>query len=112
MAAIGRPALGQQNQRVIEQTNYWALPAKADEVCRWRMHASDVREKLGLPRGQVLCRQGNSEALPDVIWQIDYPNEAERGRDLKVRTAPEFEEVRKHMNTLTRRFERSFWLLN
>jgi hypothetical protein len=36
MAAIGRPALGQQNQRVIEQTNYWALPAKADEVCRWR----------------------------------------------------------------------------
>jgi Cu/Ag efflux pump CusA len=104
------PGVAQPNQKVVEQTAYWALPGKAEEVYQQRMHASDVREKLGLPRGQVLRRLGNSETLPDVIWQIEYPNDAERARDLKVRTAPEFEEVRKRMGTLTRRFERSFWV--
>jgi len=105
-------AWAQENQRIIEQGDYWALPGKAEEVFQQRMHACDVRVMLGLPRGQVLRRQGNSETLPDVIWQIEYANDAERIRDLKVRMAPEFEEVRKHMGTLTRRFERSFWLPN
>ena len=30
-----------------------------------RLHASDILEKLGFPRGHVLRRQGNSETLPD-----------------------------------------------
>ena len=123
VAVSGSHALAQQQQKIIEQTQYWALPGTAEEVYQQRMHACDVREKLGLPRGQVLRRQvadmsglrprqGDSEALPDVIWQIEYQNDAERIRDLKVREAPEFEEVRKHMGTLTRRFERGFWLPN
>jgi hypothetical protein len=41
------------------------LPGKAEDVYRVRLHASDVLEKLGLPRGHVLRRQGNSETLPD-----------------------------------------------
>ena len=94
---------------LIEQTEYWALPGKADEVYQWRIHACDVREKLGLPRGRVLRRQGYSDTLPDVIWQIEYPSEAARDQDLKVREAPEFRAVRDHMNTLIRRFERGFW---
>ena len=117
LAAIGKSALAQQSPRVIVQTNYWALPGKADEVCQWRMHASDVREKLGLPRGRVLCRQGNSEVLPDVMWQIELPNDpgplstvAERNRDIITSPAPEFREVIRHMATLTRRFELSTWL--
>jgi hypothetical protein len=111
MAAIGRPALGQQQQRVIVQTNYWALPGKAEEVYEWRMHASDVTEKLGLLRGRVLRRQGNSEVLPDVMWQIEFPNDAERIRYAQaVTTAPEFQEVQKHMETLVHRFELSIWL--
>jgi hypothetical protein len=54
MATIGKPARAQQTQRFIVQNNYWALPGKAEEVFQWRIHASDVRERLGLPRGQVL----------------------------------------------------------
>ena len=111
LAAIGKPALAQQSARVIVQTNYWALPGKADEVCQRRIHASDVREKLGQPRGRVLCRQGNSEVLPDVMWQIELPNDPEKNRDIVTPPGPEFREVITHMNTLIRRFELSTWLL-
>jgi hypothetical protein len=112
MAASGRPALAQQKQGFIVQNNYWALPGKAEEVYQWRIHASDVRERLGLPRGQVLRRQSNSENLPDVIWQMDFLNEADRVNDVKIMEAGGFQEVVKHMTTLTRRFESSRWLLN
>jgi hypothetical protein len=112
MATIGKPARAQQTQRFIVQNNYWALRGKAEEVFQWRIHASDVRERLGLPRGQVLRRQGNSETLPDVIWQMEYQHEAERLADVKVADGPEFQEVIKHMNTLTRRFERTVWRPN
>jgi hypothetical protein len=95
---------------VIERTEYWALPGKADEVYRWRIHACDIRENIGLPRGHVLRRQGNSDTLADVVWQIEYPDEAGRLRDLKMREeSAEFQSVRDHMHTLTRRFERGFW---
>jgi hypothetical protein len=108
-ATICKPVRAQQSQRLIVQNNYWALPDKAEEVFRWRIHACDVRERLGLPRGQVLRRQGNSEFLPDVIWQMEYQSEADRLAENKVSNDPELQEVVKHMTTLTRRFERSVW---
>jgi len=95
---------------IVERTEYWALPGKADEVYRWRVHACDVREKLGLPRGTVFRRQADSTTLPDVVWEIEYPDEAARRHDLEVREAsPEFRAVREHMDTLRSRFERGFW---
>jgi hypothetical protein len=98
---------------IVEQTEYFALPGKAEEVYRWRIHACDVREKIGLPRGRVLRREGNSDTLADVMWQIEYPDDAARQRDLKIRAeSPEFAAVREHMNTLTRDFERGFWQQN
>jgi hypothetical protein len=53
---------------IVEQTSYLALPGKAEDVHRVRLHASDVLEKLGLPRGHVLRRQENSDRLPDAMW--------------------------------------------
>jgi len=119
-----------QKQRSIVRNEYWALPGKAEEVYQWRIHACDVREKLGLRRGEVLrrdadaavfnvaidrgeiipLRQGDSDAVPDVIWQIEYQSNADRISDLKATEGGEFGEVIKHMNTLTRRFQRSIWL--
>ncbi len=32
---------------IVEQTSYFALPGKAEDVYRVRLHASDVLEKLG-----------------------------------------------------------------
>jgi hypothetical protein len=106
----GQPAAPPPDKPVIEQTEYWAKPGKAEEVYRWRLHACDVREKIGLPRGRVFRRQGDSATLPDVVWQIEYPNEVARQHDLKVRAeSPEFKAVRDHMDALIRNFERGFW---
>jgi hypothetical protein len=107
-----RPAVAQQSQRFVVQNNYWALPGKAEEVFQWRIHACDVLDRLGLPRGEVLRRQGNSETLPDVIWQIEYQSEEERRLARLKEDGPEFQEVVEHMRTLTRRFEQSVWRPN
>ena len=52
---------------------------KAEDVCRVRLRASAVLEKLGLPRGPVFRRQGNADTLPDVTWLMEYPDEAAAG---------------------------------
>jgi len=98
---------------VIEQAGYFALPGKADEGYQTRIQACDVLEKLGLPRGVVLRRQGNSDTLPDVMWQIEFPDEAARQRNLKIRLeSPEFAAVRDRMKTLISRGELSVWQKN
>ena len=62
---------------------------------------TDVLEKLGLPRGHVLRRQGNSDTLPDVMWLVEYPDEAGRQRSLKTRLEPpEFKPVRDEIKPL------------
>jgi len=60
----GRQSAPKAGSKIVEQTSYFALPGKVEDVYRVRLHASDVLEKLGLPRGRVLRRQGNSERLP------------------------------------------------
>jgi hypothetical protein len=52
---------------IVEQASYFALPGKAEDVYRVRLHASDVLEKLGLPRGHVPRRQGNSDTTPATL---------------------------------------------
>ena len=95
---------------IIEQDGYFALPGKAEEVYQVRVQACDVLEKLGLPRGQILRRQGTSDTLPDVLWQMEFPDDAARQRNLKIRLeSPEFTAVRDRMKTLVRRGELSVW---
>jgi hypothetical protein len=98
---------------IIEQDAYYALPGKAEEVYQWRIHACDVLEKLGLPRGHVLRRLGNSDTLADVMWQIEFPDETARQRNLKIRLeSSEFTAVRDHMKTLIRHAEVGTWQQN
>jgi len=99
---------------VIVQNYYYAKPGKADEVYRWRLHASDVREKLGFARGRVLRRRESvdqtqeSSNLPDVIWECEYANIDEREREsTQVSATPEFQAVQQHMSTLIQRFDRA-----
>ena len=95
---------------IVEQTSYFALPGKAEDVYRVRLHACDVLEKLGLPRGRVLRRQGNSETLPDVMWLVEYPDEAAHQRSLKIRLeSPEFKAVQDEMRTLISHGDLGVW---
>jgi hypothetical protein len=103
----GAPKAG---STIVEQTSYFALPGKAEDVYRVRVHVSDVLEKLGLPRGRVLRRQGNSETLPDVMWLVEYPDEPAHQRSLKIRLeSPEFKAVRDEMRTLISHGDLGIW---
>lgn len=94
----------------VIQVSYYAKPGKADEALSHRQHASDVLEKLGLPRGRVMRRVGGSDEQPDVMWECEFPNVAALDHFLKVANASsEFEEVRKHMATLIRNADRRDW---
>ena len=98
---------------IIEQDEYFALPGKAEEAYQVRVHACDVLEKLGLPRGHVLRRQGDSATLPDVMWQMEFPDDAARQRNLKIRLeSSEFTAVRDQMKTLIRHAELGVWQKN
>lgn len=98
---------------IIEQDAYFALPGKAEEVYQLRLHACDVLERLGLPRGHVLRRLGNPDTRADVMWQLEFPDEAARQRNLKIRLdSSEFTAVREHMRTLISRAEVGTWQQN
>lgn len=99
---------------IVVQNYYYARPGKAEEVYRWRLHASQVRARLGLPVGRVLLRQpptGAAETdgdLPDVVWECEYADASAREADLARLTASgEFEAVEQHMQTLIRGFRRA-----
>jgi hypothetical protein len=101
---------------IVVQNYYYALPGKAEDVYQWRLHASQVRAKLGLARGRVLRRisqqaiDKDSSTLPDVIWECDYPSQASRERDVeRLGKSSEFDEVEKHMDTLLRKFDRAIF---
>ena len=83
----------------------------AEAVYQQRMHASDVRVQIGLPYGRVFRRvDGAGDNLPDVIWQVEYPDVAAEKRDLDVRSkSPAFEQVRATMSTLIANFSRGFY---
>lgn len=95
---------------VIEQTAYFAKPGLADKVYEHRMHAGEVRKKIGLPVGRVFRRVGGTGELPDVIWQLEYTDQEALNRDLDARAqSREFDGVRVTMNTLTDKFARGFY---
>jgi hypothetical protein len=99
---------------IVVQNYYYARSGKADEVYAWRIHASDVRVRLGLPRGRILRRVpdarsiGSASAMADVIWECDYPSLAARAAEVaRLGASAEFAAVEKHMDTLIRDFRRA-----
>ncbi len=95
---------------IVVQNYYWAKDGLAEEVYRHRLHASEVRASLGLFVGRVLRRLGESDALPDVIWECEYPDAAARQADLDALSeSGRFEPVMEKMGSLIERFDRAVW---
>jgi hypothetical protein len=93
-------------RRIVYQNRYYAKPGKEEETYRWRVHASDVLEQLGVPRGQVFRGAGGDQ--PDVIWQLELdPAAAERANKRAGEVKKQFDPVMEHMATLVRFFESS-----
>jgi hypothetical protein len=116
LTAAADTAIG---KAIIVQNFYYALPGKADEVYRWRLHASEVRARLGLAVGRVLRRTPASGGevedaeLPDVVWECEYPDAKARAADVaRLDASREFEPVEAHMQTLIRQFRRAVFTVS
>ena len=114
-APPGNPllAVSPPPRAIVVQNFYYALPGKADEVYAWRIHASDVRVRLGLSRGRILRRMhedrsiGSASDTPDVIWECEYASIEARAADVaRLNESRDFAAVERHMDTLIRDFRR------
>ena len=99
----------QSAKSIVVQNHYYPKPGRESEVYEWRLHASDVRAKLGLPKGRVL-RKINGTGGPYVIWECEYVSVDAREKDIAlIDQSEEFKKVQEHMGTLIDKFERSIW---
>jgi hypothetical protein len=91
---------------------YARHPEERARVLATRLRASRVRESIGLPHGRVFLRVGGPLDSPDVMWDCPFIGVPGHDRDMEARAAStEFEAVRTHMRTLTRRFERVLYAI-
>jgi hypothetical protein len=100
-----------RNYGVIVSWNfYFARPGNEGAVLQQRIRASDVRRRLGLPRGRIISKIEGSAHWPDVAWRLDFPDMPAQDADMKIRAnSPEFEAIRTGMRQLYRRFERPLY---
>ena len=90
---------------LIEITNYFALPGRAEDVLAQRRKATAIRLALGLPPGQTFQKlEGDG---PEVRWECAYATRTDLERDMAVRASSElFVKARQDMHLLVQRFER------
>ncbi len=102
-------AYSQSPKAIVVQNYYYPKSGNAEAVYQWRLHASDLRAKLGLPVGRVL-KKYSGDCLFDVIWECNYPSIEAREADVKkLDESAEFAKVQEHMGTLIQKFERAIW---
>ena len=95
---------------IISYNFYYARPGNAAAVLRQRILASDVRARLGLPRGRIISKVEGDDDFPDVIWRLEFADMATQNADMQARAASaEFETIRHGMRQLYRRFERPLY---
>jgi len=95
---------------ILEITSYYPLPGKEADALRHRHLGCDLREAMGLPRGEVFTRMEGTGS--PIRWMCRFADEASFRADLARRTeSPDFALQRQEMGTLTERFERSIYRL-
>lgn len=92
---------------IVERTNYYAKPGRAEEVLAQRRAACAARVAMGLPAGSIRVKAEASADGPDVSWELAFASHAARQEDLDARAASAaFTAVRAGMSALIDRFER------
>ncbi len=92
---------------IVVQNHYFAAPGQRDLVLATRRAANACRVRLGLPEGRTLVLARGSYQVPDVIWQIEFPDLAAWEADLAILAASaEFTQIRAVQSSYLRHFER------
>jgi len=106
-------AKAQENQKIIVQNYYWAKEGKIEDVYKYRLYASQVRDSLGLTVGRVLKRIGAKGELSHIIWECEYSSEVARKEDVrKLTESGAFKKVTEKMGTLIDKFTRGVYKIN
>lgn len=112
LSIVSINSMAQVNDTILVQNLYFPKLGKEEEVYTWRLHASEVRAKLGLPKGRVLKKLSGTGG-PSVIWECAYPSLEAREKDVTVLDkSDEFKQVQAHMSTLLDKFERSVFTIH
>ena len=112
LSGVSVDASAQVTGTILVQNLYFPKPGKEEEVYQWRLHASDVRAKLGLPKGRVLKKLSGTGG-PYVIWECEYSSLEAREKDVTILDkSDEFKQVQAHMSTLLDKFERSVFTIH
>jgi dienelactone hydrolase len=91
---------------MIERTTYRPKPGRLADVLSTRARASAIRQKIGLPAGEIFVEE-DAEGGPLVHWEARFATEAEQARDLAARgDSAEFTAVREEMRGLIDGFTR------
>lgn len=92
---------------IVVQNHYFAAPGKRVAVLATRREANACRARLGLPEGRTLALARGSDQVPDVIWQMEYPDIAAWEADLAMLAeSAEFTHIRKVQSLQLSHFER------
>lgn len=96
---------------IVSWNFYYARPGNESAVLQQRIRASDIRQRLGLPRGHIISKIEGSAHWPDVAWRLDFTDMQAQDADMRVRAdSAEFEAIRLGMRQLYRRFERPLYV--
>lgn len=93
------------------RNHYYPKSGRDREVLDWRLHACDVREQLGRPRGCVWKLRRGPAGAPRVMWELPVRQITEELISVENAAAStaEFRGVIEHMKTLLDRFEPETW---
>jgi hypothetical protein len=92
---------------IVVQNHYFAAAGQRNAVIDTRREANACRARLGLPEGRTLILARGSDTVPDVIWEIEFPDLAAWESDLEVLAASdEFTAIRTVQSSQLRHFER------
>lgn len=102
---LGRCGIENEDEMIVETTNYFAKMGQADAVLEQRRKACALRVEMGLDPGTVLIKLDGDG--PDIRWDCTFATREAYEADMAARAAlPAFAAARREMHLLLTRFER------
>ena len=98
---------------IVEQTSYFGFIRQGGRRLPCKTSRLRCSRKTRSPARPCSSPPGNSETLPDVMWLMEYPDEAGHRRSLKtILESPELKAVRDEMKTLIGHADLGIWEQN
>ncbi|MEN8249167.1 MAG: hypothetical protein ABFS32_09575 [Bacteroidota bacterium] len=96
--------------KIVVQYSYWAKPGMENDVYLQGLIACSIRKKLGHSSGKILKLKSDTNNMPDIIWQCEYPGMKSWKKDVdRLSKNSDFQEVIDEMNNLVKRYDKAIY---